>query len=275
MTMPNDIPPARPPRAGALRANRIMLRLTRHWLRVITLVVGVYALLPFVTPVLMEIGLTGPARVLYTVYAPFCHQFAFRSLFLFGEQAAYPRAISGADAQPFEVFAATEPEFLSSYEFYYRRYHGNQPPPAPPTAQELAGPFTPWLQFASKDFVGSPTMGYKTTLCARDVAIYLAIFIGALLYSIPRVRSRLRPAPLLLYFLLGIVPIAVDGLSQLLGYPPFNLWPPRETLPAYRIVTGALFGLMNAWLALPWLEQSLRETRLTLEYKLRRAGLEA
>ena len=67
-------------------------------------------------------------------------------------------------------------------------------------------------------------------------------------------------------------PIGIDGLSQLLGYPPFNFWPARETLPAFRIVTGVLFGLMNAWLGLPYLELSMRETREQIESKLKRAG---
>ena len=67
--------------------------------------------------------------------------------------------------------------------------------------------------------------------------------------------------------------IGIDGFSQLLGYPPFNLWPPRETLPAFRVITGALFGIMNAWLALPYLEQSFRTTREQIEFKLARVGI--
>ncbi|MBW4436236.1 MAG: DUF2085 domain-containing protein [Pleurocapsa minor GSE-CHR-MK-17-07R] len=264
--------PPRPPRPFAVRVNKGLLWTTKHWLRIMIVVLGLYSTLPIITPVLMKIGLTGPARALYTFYAPFCHQFGFRSLWLFGPQATYPRAVAGMDTVPFEAVVVNEPEFLSSYDFYYRRSNGGAPP-ASVTEADLASTFTPWYQFASKDFVGSEAMGYKTTLCARDVAIYLAMFGGVMLYALPVVRRRLRPVPIWLYLILGIGPIGIDGVSQLLGYPPFNLWPPRETLPVFRLLTGALFGIMNIWLALPYLDDSMRETRNSIEVKLRRAGI--
>jgi hypothetical protein len=63
-------------------------------------------------------------------------------------------------------------------------------------------------------------------------------------------------------------------MSQLLSYPHFMLWPVRETSPEFRVVTGALFGFMNAWLAFPYLEASFRETRDVLHDKLKRAGIQ-
>jgi len=78
---------------------------------------------------------------------------------------------------------------------------------------------------------------------------------------------------LLLYVFLGLGPIGLDGFSQLLGYPPFNLWPPRETLPVFRVLTGAIFGLMSAWLAFPYLELSMQDARRDIEAKLWRAGV--
>jgi uncharacterized membrane protein len=256
----------------ALRVNLWLLGLTRHWLRYLLLFFGLYVSFSFLTPVMMHFGLTGPARVLYTLYSPFCHQFAFRSLFLFGEQTTYPRAITGASQVPFEVYAATDADFLSHYDYWYRSSAGVTPEAL--SEQSLASEWSLPFQFASRDFVGSAQMGYKMTLCMRDIAIYSSIFVGALIYSRPYIRRRLRPAPLWLYALLGLTPIAIDGLSQMLGYPPFNLWYPRETLPGFRLVTGALFGLMSAWLALPYLELSMRETREQLEAKLARAGVQ-
>jgi len=259
-----------PPRSSALRANLFTLRFARNWLRVAAIVIGIYAALPILTPALVSAGFA-PARILYSAYSPFCHQFAFRSLFLFGEQPAYPRAVTGTSETPFEVVAVNDPDFLESYRYWYRTYNEGIDP-GEITEADL-GEFTVWMQFAARDFIGNDQMGYKMTLCARDVAIYSALFFGALIYSIPRVRARLRPVPIWLYLLLGIMPIAIDGFSQLLSYPPFNFWEPRETLPIFRIVTGALFGLMNAWLALPQLERSMRETAYQIELKLRRAGV--
>jgi uncharacterized membrane protein len=78
---------------------------------------------------------------------------------------------------------------------------------------------------------------------------------------------------LYLYAILGLAPIGIDGFSQLFGYPPLNLWPPRETLPVFRVLTGAIFGLMNVWLAFPYFELSMKEQRLALEAKFKRAGI--
>lgn len=265
-------PPAAP-NSLAVRVNIFTLRFARRWLTVALTLIGIYATLPFVTPLLMEIGLTGPGRVLYTLYSPFCHQFGFRSLFLFGAQPAYPRAVTGTDQTPYEAYVIDDPAFLESYRYWYSEFNGGAEAPETITLDDLTTGFTPWFQFAARDFIGNAEMGYKMTLCARDVAIYAALFIGGVIYSLPAVRRRIRPVPLLLYVFLGIGPIAIDGFSQLLSYPPFNLWETRETLPFFRVLTGGLFGLMNAWLAFPYLEQSFQETRERLEFKLARAGI--
>jgi uncharacterized membrane protein len=257
---------------SALRLNLWLLGFTRHWLRYVLIFFGLYVGLALVTPAMMHFGLTGPARVLYTLYSPFCHQFAFRSLFLFGDQPSYPRAITGTSETPFEVYAVNDPDYLERYEAYFRQYNPGRTPPQP-TLQSLSTEWSLPLQFAARDFVGNEQMGYKMTLCGRDIAMYAGIFIGGLIYSYPTVRRRLRPAPLWLYALLGLAPIGLDGFSQLLGYPPFNLWSPRETLPIFRIVTGALFGLMNVWLAFPYLELSMRETQEQIVAKLARTGI--
>ena len=249
----------------ALRANLLLLAISRRWLDIATVVIAIYIALPFVAPVLMNAGLRGPGQVIYTLYSPFCHQFSFRSFFLFGDQAVYPREITGTDLTAFEDKAIQSEAFI---EIYARNARIS---PEQVTRDSLE-PFSPALQFAAREFRGDEQFGYKLTLCERDIAIYLAILVGALLYR--RVRHRLRPVPILLYILLGLGPIGIDGFSQLLSYPPFNLWPPRETLPVFRVVTGAIFGLMNVWLGFPYLEVSFRETREQIEDKLRQANIQ-
>jgi len=95
------------------------------------------------------------------------------------------------------------------------------------------------------------------------------MFLAGLLFG--RARRWLRPAPLLLYVLLGLGPLGLDGFSQMFSYTPFEFWPIRESLPHYRVITGALFGLMNVWLAFPYLEMSMNETRAAVGKKLRLA----
>lgn len=237
-------------RSWGLRLNLWTLGFTRRWLRVVLIILGLYVTLPFAAPTLMEIGWTVPGKALYTLYSPFCHQFAFRSFFLYGEQPVYPRENAGTDWRSFESYTRDMPEFAGFTS---------------------ADEFTLDWTLAHKNFLGNEQMGYKLTLCERDIFIYIALFTGGLIYSHPFVRRRLRPAPLLLYAALGILPIALDGFSQLLGYPPFNLWPPRETLPEFRVITGFLFGFMTAWLGFPYIELTMRDTRRSLERKLRQA----
>jgi uncharacterized membrane protein len=256
-------------RQRTVQLNRWTLRVARNWLKIALVAVGIFAALPWVAPTLMHLGLTAPARTLYTVYSPFCHQFAFRSIFLYGDQAFYPRAVSGTPLTPFEEETAASQEWLEAVSHWV----GLPGRSMFPTVADF-DPFvwSPDLQFASREFVGNPQMGYKTTLCARDMASYTMLFVGIVIYSVPAVRRRLRPAPIFLYVLLGLAPIGIDGMSQLLGYPPFNLWQPRETDPIFRVVTGGLFGFMNAWLGLPYLEASFQDTRRQIEIKLARAG---
>ncbi len=236
-----------------VRLNRWMLGLTRHWMRVALVIIFFYVGLPFAAPTLMRFGLTGPANVLYAAYSPLCHQFAFRSWFLFGEQPAYPRQQANVPGlSPYESFSSDLNAGRSDTDFV------------------RLSAWTADLLNLSRGFVGNPQMGYKVALCERDVAIYGALFLAGLIYTIPYIRNRLRPVPLWLYFILGVLPIGIDGFSQLLSEPPFNLWPMRETSPFFRTLTGALFGLMNAWLAFPYLEESMRQTAAEITAKFAR-----
>lgn len=268
------------------RLNLFLLRITRNWLKIVLVILGVYISLPWAAPTFMRLGLESPGRLIYSLYRPMCHQFAFRTFFLYGEQAAYPLAGSGTDLKPFEAYVGVsripaemrakvipQPPFdVNVLPFY----HGvNIPDDVVHTANEsrvASGNFAQF-QLRSAEFIGNEQLGYKASLCERDVAIYTALFVGGLIYSRPQVRRRLRPVPLWLYFLLGVAPIAIDGFSQWFGYPPLQLWPPREALPVFRVVTGVCFGIMNAWLGFPYIDMAMRDTQNEIEDKLDAAGV--
>ncbi|MBN2305314.1 MAG: DUF2085 domain-containing protein [Anaerolineae bacterium] len=203
-----------------------------------------YTGLALMPPVLMETGHDGAANVIHKIYGPMCHQFAFRSWFFFGDQMVYPREAAGTSLGSFEEYAAADSHFagVNLYEW------------------------SSDMQLKARSFTGNEHMGYKTALCERDVAIYGVMFLMGLLFT--RVRKWLRPVPIWLYLLLGLVPLGLDGFSQMFGYPPFEFWPVRETLPAFRVLTGALFGLMNVWLAFPHLEASMQETQNVMGTRL-------
>lgn len=227
------------------RSNRRVLWLSTHWLEIALAFLLIYTGLSLTPPFLMKAGLTGPANVIYTIYKPMCHQFAFRSLFLFGDHMTYPREAAGLDRDTsFEAYAVRDSHFA---DLNLREW----------TAE---------LQLRARSFNGNEDMGYKTALCERDVAIYGTMFLMGLLFK--RVRHWLRPAPILLYFFVGIVPMGMDGFSQMFSYPPFEFWPIRETIPIFRILTGALFGAMNVWLAFPYLEEAMCEAAEAVRERL-------
>ena len=179
-------------RSVVLRIDRSVHWFSRHWLAVFNVVLLIYVGLPILAPVFMQAGLVAPARVIYTIYSPMCHQMTQRSFFLFGEQVAYPREIAGTNMTPIEAYIGEIPEF------------------------EGVSPDN-WPAFftAARRFIGNEQMGYKIALCERDIGIYGFVLIGGLIYGLIRSRVNVKPLPLVLFLIIGMGPIALDGFSQL------------------------------------------------------------
>ncbi len=263
-------PPQKQPVTGwqrdlVIRVDKGVYWFSKHWLAFFNVVLALYVGLPILAPTLMNAGATGPANVIYTLYKPMCHQMATRSFFLFGEQYAYPRNIAGANLTPIEAYTPDLPEYAGVDENNWVDYY----------------------LLAGRTFLGNTEMGYKMALCARDMGIYSFLLVGGLLYAMLRRRFRIRPLPFWLFILIGLLPIAWDGFSQLFGYyaTPIDgspatgflaqmqrIFPLRESSPFLRTATGALFGLMLAWLAFPHVDSGMRITEKDLAAKLRRIG---
>jgi len=102
--------------------------------------------------------------------------------------------------------------------------------------------------------------GSQTAVCHRDIAIYGAVLVAGLVFGL--VRDRLKPLPFKV-FILFLIPIAIDGLTQLFGgILPFL--PARESTWLLRTITGALFGIGGVWLAYPYIEQGMRDIRRSI-----------
>jgi len=217
-------------------SDRMMDWIARHYLAVINLFMLLYFGLPILAPVLMKVGATFPANVIYTMYKPLCHQFGFRSFFLFGEQAYYPLQEAGiAGVKTFEqVTGFTDLRNPAAYS-----------------------------RFQARQFTGNEVVGYKMALCERDMAIYGAIFMFGLVYAFT--GRRIKPLHWTLWILIGMGPIGLDGFSQLFSQMPWawlsSILPYRESIPLLRVLTGGLFGLTTAWFAYPYMEESMAETR--------------
>ena len=80
--------------------------------------------------------------------------------------------------------------------------------------------------------------------------------------------------PIAVWFLLGLVPIGLDGVSQLVSQLPWDIIPIRESTPLLRTITGGLFGFSTAWFGYPIVEESMADTRKLLTVKLRAAQVE-
>ena len=192
--------------------------------------------LPILAPVLMNAGAKLPANIIYTIYKPLCHQFGFRSFFLFGEQPYYPLKEAGISGiQTFDQITGF---------------------------QNLHDP-TNISRLQAREFTGNPIVGYKMALCERDMGIYSAIFLFGILYAVT--GRRLKPLHWMLWLLIGLGPIGLDGFSQLFSQMEWSwlvsVLPYRESTPFLRLLTGGLFGFATAWFSYPYIEESMIESR--------------
>lgn len=80
-------------------------RLARHWLAAANLAALVFVALALAAPTLMAAGWVGPAAAIYEAFGFVCHQWPFRSFFLYGREATYSfetlSALAGSQAYSF------------------------------------------------------------------------------------------------------------------------------------------------------------------------------
>lgn len=107
-----------------------------------------------------------------------------------------------------------------------------------------------------RQFFGNNQAGFKVAICQRDVAIYGSVLFAGLLFGVVRRRMRILP---LRWYLLFLIPIAVDGLTQLFGW--------RQSDWLLRTATGALFGIASVWLAYPYIDDAMQDVVETEELR--------
>jgi uncharacterized membrane protein len=106
-------------RTWVVRTQKRILGLSRHWLAYANLFWGILSGVPWLAPILMKAGATGLTRGIYAFYSTLCHQFANRSLFLFGPKLMY----SYTDLLPYAADANTYlglRAFIGSPELGYK-----------------------------------------------------------------------------------------------------------------------------------------------------------
>ncbi len=135
-----------------------------------------------------------------------------------------------------------------------------------------------------REFIGTVDMGWKVAWSDRMVSLFGGLWVGGLLYAV--VRRRLPRLSPIVWLLLGILPLFLDGASHTVndivagfsgaGFRDTNAWLQVLTgnvFPAtfyagdalgsfnnlMRNVTGALFGLLTVWFAYPFVEPAMRD----------------
>lgn len=89
--------------------------------------------------------------------------------------------------------------------------------------------------------------GHQVCLCERCLAIYSSMLLGGLLLVLWRNRGR-RVLPLgWRWWIVAMLPMALDGGTQLFGW--------RESDVFLRVLTGTIFGLATALFALPQIQE--------------------
>jgi uncharacterized membrane protein len=226
-------------RAGKVtRSDRFSWWMAHHYMLVFNLFLFLYAFLPFLAPVFMKAGWEGGAKVIYKIYSPLCHQWGFRSWFLFGEQAYYPH---------------TEADIPGVISFESATGISDQ---SDPSRQQ------------ARLFEGDGVLGYKVALCQRDVAIWGSMLLFGLVFV--ATGRRIPKIHWMVWLILGLVPVGLDGISQLLSQLPVtagflgDILPYRESTPFLRSLTGSLFGLVTAWFMFPMVEETMADTRRLL-----------
>ncbi|MDY6874025.1 MAG: DUF2085 domain-containing protein [Chloroflexota bacterium] len=217
------------------KSDRFSKWFSNHYMVILNFFSGLYVLFAFLAPGFMKAGLVRPANVIYKVYSPLCHQLAFRSFFLFGEQPYYPRELAGVDG----VITYGQATGFDENDLD-----------------------------TARGFVGNDVLGYKLALCERDIAIYGTLFLFGLVFALT--GKKIKPLPWYLWVLIGLGPIGLDGFSQLLsqtGWGLFSWLPLRESTPLLRVFTGACFGLATAWFGFPYLEESVLESRRDMQLR--------
>jgi len=221
------------------QADKISYWISKHYLAIFNMFLILYIGIPFLAPIFKKAGWNAPAEVIYKIYRPLCHQWAFRSFFLFGEQAYYPHA------------SAKIPGLL--------------------TFEQVSGitDMTDPSRLQARQFEGDPLLGFKIALCERDVAIWGAMALFGMVFALT--GRKLPKLHWLIWVLVGLGPIGLDGFSQLFSQIPNTfiqtILPYRESSPLLRTLTGFLFGITTAWFMFPLIEESMADTRLLLAKK--------
>jgi uncharacterized membrane protein len=233
--------------------DKLILAFSRHWLLVFNVMLGLYAGLPFLAPILMHVGSIGPANLIYSFYSTQCHQMPQRSFFLFGPKPMF----SLAEIQA--VWAK------SNNPLILRQFIGNAAMGWKVAwSDRMVSMYTSLLFFSlvwqvlRRPARPLPWWGFILSLSV------MAIDGGTHFISdLSGIGQGFRYSNAWLAALTAHALPATFYAGDALG--SFNSY--------MRILSGVLFGLGTVWFIFPYLAVGFADLRRDLELKLSRAGV--
>lgn len=213
--------------------------IAKHWLGLVIGLVALYAGLPWLAPVFMKFGWTGPANAIYLAYSFMCHQLPQRSYFLFGPKLTYSLDEISAVWQ-WQTFVDLR-QFTGTPEMGYKVAFAHRL-----TAiwmSVLAGSLL--FGVVRRRLRPLPFKWYLLLLLPMTVDGFTHMFTEVGLVDWRATNAWFQPTA----GALGLQFSAAFYTSTTLG--SLN-W-------ALRTLTGALFGLASVWFAYPYIERVRNE----------------
>ncbi|MEK6222234.1 MAG: DUF2085 domain-containing protein [Chloroflexota bacterium] len=231
-------------------AGRVFLWLSRNWLLVLSIAMGLFFGLPFLAPVFMKLGWETPARAIYLFYSFLCHQMPQRSFFLFGPHSMYSLSdIQGVWDN------TTNPIIL-------RQYVGD-----PQLGWKVAWSDRMVSMYTSILFIGWIWYPLRRKLKPLPFWGFLLLLLpmavdggSHIISDFAGIGQGFRDSNLWLSQLTNNTFGANFYAGDMLG--SFNSW--------MRLITGVLFALGITWYGFPVLEQSFSEMTNILEAKFQK-----
>jgi uncharacterized membrane protein len=96
----------------------------------------------------------------------------------------------------------------------------------------------------TNEVIKDEKIGYKFPVCSRDIGIYFSMLLGGIAFGLlNRKNLGTKKVPPLIFLILAMIPIGIDGTGQLLG-----LW---ESSNFIRLVSGFIIGFVSSFYAIP------------------------
>jgi uncharacterized membrane protein len=238
----------------AIIANRIIYRVARYWFVGLLIMTLLWVTLPWLAPIFMRLGWSGPASSIYWLYSFQCHQLPQRSFFLFGSQTMYPlEQISKLDSSFVNPLMLRQ--FIGNADMGYKVAWSDRMVSAY-TSIPIAAMI--WFLFR-KRLRPLPIWAFVL------LAIPMAIDGGTHMISdLAGIGQGFRYTNTWLAELTSLSLPASFYLGNALG--SFNSW--------MRLITGVLFGAGLVFLAFPYLNEGFEEIPRKIEEKFENAELE-